>query len=198
LEYGPDKVAPYIDKIKKFGFKYATYSGITWSLDDIKVPKEKESIVKESKNKVLEVEGQYEEGLITEEERITKSVEIWQDTKGKVEKSIEKAFDKTSPVYDIWKSGARGSLAQIVQMVGMKGMITNIMGETIEFPVVSSYKEGLTPIEYFTTTHGSRKGLTDTALNTQKPVILPEDCSMSLKILLSKKLIAEQKKNCHR
>ncbi len=168
LEYGPDKVAPYVDKIKKFGFRYATYSGTTWGLEDIKVPKEKKAIVKDSKDKVIEVEGQYAEGLLTEEERIIKSVEIWQDAKGKVEKAIAASFDDKSPVYDMWKSGARGSLAQIVQMVGMKGMITNIIGETIEFPVVSSYIEGLTPIEYFITTHGSRKGLTDTALNTAK------------------------------
>ncbi len=168
IENGPDKVAPIVDKIKKFGFKYATYSGITWGIDDIKVPKEKEGIISKGNEKLLEIQGQYAEGLLTEEERIRKSVEIWQEAKGNIEKHIPNAFNKNNPVYDMWKSGARGSLASIAQMCGMKGMITNVLGETIEFPVINSYTEGLTPMEYFITTYGSRKGMTDTALNTAK------------------------------
>ena len=95
-------------------------------------------------------------------------IEIWQGAKGKIEKLIPETLDKNGSVHDMVMSGARGSLAQIVQMAGMKGLITNTAGDTIEFPILSCSKEGLTPIEYFITTHGSRKGLTDTALNTAK------------------------------
>lgn len=97
-----------------------------------------------------------------------KNIEIWTATKDEVEKSMQESMDKTGSVYDLVKSGARGSMGQLTQMAGMKGLIVNTAGETIDFPVISSNKEGLTPIEYFITTHGARKGLTDTALNTAK------------------------------
>jgi DNA-directed RNA polymerase subunit beta' len=168
IQHGPDKIAPIMDKIKNFGFKYATVSGVTWGIDDVQIPVEKGGVVKIAKEKSLEVMGQFNEGLLTEEERVRKNVEIWQGAKGELEKLIPGALDKNGSVYDMWKSGARGSLGSLVQMAGMKGLIQNTMGETIEFPVISSTKEGLTPIEYFITTHGSRKGLTDTALNTAK------------------------------
>jgi DNA-directed RNA polymerase subunit beta' len=168
IQNGPENVAPILDKIKNFGFKYATYSGITWGLDDIKIPKEKGSIIKVAKGKAAEVFEQFNEGLLTEDERIRKNIEIWQGAKGELEKLIPGALDQNGPVFDMWKSGARGSLGSLTQMAGMKGLIQNTMGETIEFPVISSTKEGLTPIEYFITTHGSRKGLSDTALNTAK------------------------------
>ncbi len=168
LEHGPDKIGPIMDKIKNFGFKYATYSGITWGIDDIKVPAEKELIVKNSKEKSAKITAEYNEGLISEEEKLRLNIEIWQNAKAELEKIIPKTFDQKGSVYDMWKSGARGSLGSIVQMAGMKGLIQNVLGETIEFPVINSMKEGLTPIEYFITTNGSRKGLTDTALNTAK------------------------------
>ncbi|MFA6797418.1 MAG: DNA-directed RNA polymerase subunit beta', partial [Candidatus Paceibacterota bacterium] len=168
IQHGPDKIAPIMDKIKNFGFKYATVSGVTWGLDDVQIPTEKPNIIKDAKIKSLEVMSQFNEGLLTEEERIRRNVEIWQATKGELEKLIPAALDQNGSVFDMWKSGARGSLGSLVQMAGMKGLIQNTKGETIEFPVISSSKEGLTPIEYFITTHGSRKGLTDTALNTAK------------------------------
>ena len=168
IQHGPDKISPIMDKIKNFGFKYATVSGVTWGLDDVKIPVEKESIIKVARGKNLKVIEEFNEGLLTEEERIRRNIEIWQGAKGELEKLIPDTLDHNGPVYDMWKSGARGSLSSLVQMAGMKGLIQNAMGETIEFPVISSSKEGLTPIEYFITTHGSRKGLTDTALNTAK------------------------------
>jgi DNA-directed RNA polymerase subunit beta' len=168
IQHGPNKIAPIIDKIKNFGFKYATQSGITWGIDDIQVPKEKPGIIKEAKGKTSEVMDQFNEGLITEEERVRMGVEIWQEAKGILEKLIPEAIDHDGSAFNMWKSGARGSLGSLVQMAGMKGLIQNIMGETIEFPIINSMKEGLTPIEYFITTNGSRKGLTDTALNTAK------------------------------
>jgi DNA-directed RNA polymerase subunit beta' len=166
--HGAENVAPILDRIKTFGFGYATYSGTTWGIDDVVVPAAKNEIVARGKAKAEVITKQFEEGLLTEEERIRKHIEIWQHAKGEVEKAIPASLDKNGSVYDMITSGARGSLSQITQMAGMKGLISSVSGETIEFPILSCAKEGLTPIEYFITTHGSRKGLTDTALNTAK------------------------------
>ena len=166
--HGAVNVAPILDKIKTFGFGYATVSGTTWGIDDIMVPEAKKEIVARGKRSADIVSKQFDEGLLTEEERIRKHIEIWQKAKGEVEKAIPASLDKMGSVYDMITSGARGSLSQITQMAGMKGLISSVSGETIEFPILSCAKEGLTPIEYFITTHGSRKGLTDTALNTAK------------------------------
>lgn len=166
--YGIENVPPILDQIKQLGFFYATRSGVTWGIDDIKIPEGKAEIISRSKAKSDEVMSQYENGLLSGEERLRKSIEIWHGAKNEVERLIPETMDKNGSVYDMWKSGARGSLSQVTQMAGMKGLIQNTAGETIEFPILSCSKEGLTPIEYFITTHGSRKGLTDTALNTAK------------------------------
>lgn len=198
--YGADKVAPILDSIKKFGFGFATYSGTTWGIDDIVVPSSKKEIVEKAKVQADVVSQQFEEGLLTEEERIRKHIEIWQHAKGTVEKTIPQSLNKMGSVYDMVTSGARGSLSQITQMAGMKGLISSVSGETIEFPIVSCAKEGLTPIEYFITTHGSRKGLTDTALNTAKAgyltrklfvvaqdvVVSEDDCGTKESIIIRK------------
>ncbi len=200
IQHGPDNIAPIMDKIKNFGFKFASVSGVTWGIDDVQVPKEKGSVINSAKAKSVEVSDQFTEGLLTDEERVRKNVEIWQGAKNELEKLIPNTLDHNSSVYDMWKSGARGSLGSLVQMVGMKGMIQNTMGETIEFPVINSSKEGFTPIEYFITTHGSRKGLTDTALNTAKAgyltrrlfdiaqdiIIKEEDCGTKECIVVSR------------
>jgi DNA-directed RNA polymerase subunit beta' len=167
-KYGIENIPEIMDRIKTFGFRYATYSGVTWGIDDILVPNQKWSVIEKAKVRSDEVTKQFEEGLLSEEERARKNIEIWHETKNEVEHLIPDSLDINGSVFDLWKSGARGSLSQITQMVGMKGLIANTAGETIEFPILSSMKEGLTPIEYFITTHGSRKGLTDTALNTAK------------------------------
>ena len=166
--YGIAGIPPIMDKIKAFGFKYATYSGITWGIDDVVVPTGKKEVIDRSKNQSEEVYGQWREGLLSEEERLRKNIEIWHGAKAAVEKLIPLSMDPNGSVHDMIYSGARGSFSQITQMAGMKGLIQNTAGETIEFPILSCMKEGLTPIEYFITTHGSRKGLTDTALNTAK------------------------------
>ena len=165
---GIDNVAPFIDALKDFGFKYLTKSGVTWSMDDVKVPEGKGALVKEAEAKSIEVLEQYNEGLLSKEEKHRKNVSIWQDTKSQIEKLVGENLDKTSPVYDMVISGARGSVGNLTQMVGMKGLIANSQGETLELPIISSFKEGFTPIEYFISSHGVRKGLTDTALNTAK------------------------------
>jgi len=193
-------VTETLDKIKKFGFGYATLSGVTWGLDDIQIPEKKYKVISDATDKVKEIASQYDEGFLSDDERYRKIIEIWHGAKNDVEKLIPETLDTNGSVYDMWKSGARGSLSQITQMAGMKGLIQNSLGETIEYPVLSSSKEGLSPIEYFTTTHGSRKGLSDTALNTaragyltrklfsvaQDVVVTEEDCKTSAHVVTGK------------
>ncbi|MCD5381190.1 MAG: DNA-directed RNA polymerase subunit beta' [Candidatus Pacebacteria bacterium] len=167
-EQGTDIVPEVVDKIKKNGFKYATKSGITWGIDDVVVPKQKAAIIEEARKEERGIIDNYEEGLLSREERRRMIVEIWHKTKANLEEVIDAEMDVEGSAFAMWKSGARGSIRQISQMIGMKGLIVNTRGETLEFPVLSSMKEGMTPIEYFNTTHGSRKGLADTALQTAK------------------------------
>ena len=166
--YGIEAIPAIMDNIKAFGFHYTTRSGVTWGIDEVVIPKEKYEVISRAKGKVEVIVGQFNEGLISEEERFRKCIEIWHAAKNEIEKLIPGTLDPKGSLYDMVNSGARGSVAQITQMGGMKGLIQNTAGETNEFPILSSTKEGLTPIEYFITTHGSRKGLTDTALNTAK------------------------------
>lgn len=166
--YGFEKTPAILDKIKDFGYKYITKSGITWSLDEVMVPKEKKEIISIAREKANEVKRQYEEGLLSEEEKYRKTIEVWQGAKDSIEEVIPATLEEHGSVSDMINSGARGSISQIVQMAGMKGLIVNTAGRTIDFPIIPSSKEGLSPVEYFVTTHGSRKGLADTALNTAK------------------------------
>lgn len=168
ITHGIAQIPAILDGIKTFGFKYATHSGTTWGIDDVVIPSGKADVISKAKNQSEQVTHQFGEGLLTDEERLRKNIEIWHKAKNDVEKLIPNSLDKMGSVYDMVNSGARGSYSQITQMAGMKGLIASTSGETIEFPILSCSKEGLTPIEYFITTHGSRKGLTDTALNTAK------------------------------
>lgn len=165
---GPEAVPPIVDKLKKLGLKYATLSGTTWGIDEVKVPKEKGAILEKARGEERGIFEAFDEGLISRDERRRMIVEVWHRAKTAIEKVLPDTLDENGSAYEMWKSGARGSLGQIAQMAGMKGLIVNTRGETIEFPVLSSMKEGMTPIEYFITTHGSRKGLADTALQTAK------------------------------
>lgn len=166
--YSLEHIPAIVDKIKNFGFEYATRSGVTWSLDDIQTPPEKEGIIKEAKKNVLAINSQFEDGLLSRDEKRRLVIEVWHKAKSDIEQAIPATIDPEGPVHDLVISGARGSMGQLTQMSGMKGLIQNTQRETIEFPIIASYKEGLTPIEYFTTTHGSRSGLADTALNTAR------------------------------
>ncbi len=165
---GPEAVPPIVDKLKKLGLRYATKSGTTWGIDEVSVPKEKKAILDKSRSEERTVIEAFEEGLISRDERRRMVVEVWHRAKTEIEKVLPNTLDENGSAYEMWKSGARGSLGQIAQMAGMKGLIVNTRGETIEFPILSSMKEGMTPLEYFITTHGSRKGLADTALQTAK------------------------------
>ncbi len=167
-QYGIDRTPSILDKIKDFGFKYATYSGVTWGIDNVRVPGEKKEIVSGAREKEETVRDQFAEGLLSEDEQYQKVIEIWEHAKKEIEKSIPATLDETGSTFDLITSGARGNMGSLVQMCGMKGLIVNTSGETLDFPIIPSYIEGLSPLEYFITTHGSRKGAADTALNTAK------------------------------
>ena len=202
---GKQETAALVDKINTLGFKYATLSGTTISIDDIYIPENKKVIIKESEDKIDKVELQYRQGLITAAEKRLKTIEIWTAAKDKLEKEMVAGFDKNSPVWMTVESGARGSVTQLVQMSGMKGNVVNPAGKIIELPIISNYKEGLTVLEYFNSTHGSRKGKSDTALRTsdagyltrrlvdvsQDVVIVQGDCGSKEYLRITKDDVAE-------
>lgn len=166
--YGVEHTPEILDSIKYFGFHFATVSGITWGIDDVDIPTGKESVIAESKKEAERIENQYEEGLLSDEERFRMIIEVWQRAKLQVDKLLPDALPANGSVNAMLRSGARGSINQVGQMAGMKGLIVNPAGRLVDYPIIPSYKEGLSPIEYFVTTHGSRKTLADTALNTAK------------------------------
>ncbi len=168
VHYGVDNTPPVLDKIKDFGFKYSTFSGTTWGLSNVKVPEEKSKIVEEGRKLEEKIVSEWNEGLLSEEERYQKIIEIWTTAKKNLEKVLPDTLDKNGSTFDLFTSGARGTMTSLIQMAGMKGLIQNNQGKTLEFPIIPSYHEGLSPIEYFVTTHGARKGASDTALNTAK------------------------------
>ncbi len=168
FHYGIDTTALFLDKIKSFGFKYSTHTGITWGIDNVRVPDEKVQIVKDARAEELIVLDHFQDGLLSDEERYRKVLEIWERAKKLIEKAIPGTLDPKGSTHDLIMSGARGNMGSLVQMCGMKGLIVNTTGRIIDYPVISSYIEGLSPIQYFITTHGSRKGSADTALNTAK------------------------------
>ena len=163
---GEEKTVFLVDRVKSLGFKYATKSGLSWGMDDIKIPPSKGKLFKEGDKSIDELREQYEEGLLTENERRVKSIEIWNDIKDKIGQEIPSTIGEESPVAYMINSGARSNWAVITQMGGMKGLVVNPSGETIELPIKSSFKEGFNVLEYFISTHGTRKGMADTALRT--------------------------------
>ncbi|MBI1888884.1 MAG: DNA-directed RNA polymerase subunit beta' [Candidatus Spechtbacteria bacterium] len=164
--YGQVRTAKVLDSIKKLGFLYATLSGLSWAMGDLVVPKEKEEILEKARQEVEVIRSQFNEGLLSVEERRYKVIEVWQGARQEITKLVPECLDPNGPVSIIANSGARGSWSQINQMSGMKGLAVNPAGQTMELPVESSFKEGLTPLEYFISTHGARKGTADTALRT--------------------------------
>ncbi len=164
--YGADKTAKILDGIKNIGFEYATKSGISWGMDDLKTPPEKKQIIEEAKKQIDGVEKYYERGLLTTEEKRDRVIEIWKSAIDKIEQLVPLSFDPNGPVFAIVNSKARGSWKQITQMVGLKGLVQNPAGDIIDLPIISSFKEGFNVLEYFISTHGARKGSADTALRT--------------------------------
>ncbi|MCX6809407.1 MAG: DNA-directed RNA polymerase subunit beta' [Candidatus Berkelbacteria bacterium] len=165
-DYGSKETAELLDRVKSLGFEHATLSGLSIGMDDIVIPDEKVEIVAKTNAKNEEIETLLKRGLITPEEKRLKIIDFWNDARSQIEKNMLKCYSKDNPVNVYVTSGTRGSVAQLTQMAGMKGLVVNPAGEIIEIPIVSNYKEGLTVFEYFISSHGSRKGRSDTSLRT--------------------------------
>jgi len=164
--YGFDEAWPVLDRIKVLGFLYSSLSGISWGMDDLSAPPEKTELIQAAEEKIRAIDAQYEEGLLTRGEKRARVISSWEETIKKIAEKVPEHLDSAGSVYSIIDSGSRGSWSQPTQMAGMKGLIQDPKGRTIELPIRSSYKEGLGVLEYFINTHGSRKGLIDTALKT--------------------------------
>ena len=187
------------DKIKQLGFQYATKSGITVGVNDIKVPQAKAQVLQQAEESVSQIEDQYYRGLITDDERYSSTVAIWTETTDKITDIVSQSLDRYGGVYMMATSGAKGNISQIRQMAGMRGLMTDPSGKIIDFPIRSSFNEGLSVLEYFISTHGARKGLADTALRTsdagyltrrlvdivQDIITFEEDCGTTLGIWLT-------------
>ncbi|MFA6382573.1 MAG: DNA-directed RNA polymerase subunit beta' [Candidatus Buchananbacteria bacterium] len=165
-KYEVEKVAELLDDIKLLGLKYLTQSGYSWGMDDMPKIPEKQEIIESGELEVEETENQYNSGLLTDSERHAKIIEIWMSAKDKIVAKSRNTLDPVGPIYTMVESGARGSWSQLIQIIGMKGLVTNPAGEIIELPVKGNFKEGFDVLEYFISTHGARKGLSDTALRT--------------------------------
>ena len=165
-KYGKEVCEETLDRIKNLGFEYATLSGITWGMDDLIVPAEKQKIIAKAEEEIDKLEDHYKKGLLSREEKTNRAIEIWIKAKSEIEVLVPKALPQTGPVFQIVDSGSKGSWGQPVQMVGMKGLVINPAGQIIELPVKSCFKEGFKVLEFFISTHGARKGTADTALRT--------------------------------
>jgi len=187
---GSEGTAEVVDSIKHVGFTFCTRSGATIAINDIKTPSEKAKLLEEADGRIAEIDDQYAMGLITEQERYNASVGIWNETTDKVQAAIQNSLDRYGSVYLMASSGAKGNITQIRQMAGMRGLMSDPSGRIIDLPIRSSFREGLSVLEYFISTHGARKGLADTALRTadsgyltrrlidvaQDVIVLEDDC----------------------
>ena len=155
-----------LDRMKDLGFKYSTKAGITVGVADIVVLEEKKQIITDAQSKVDNVMKQFRRGLITEDERYDRVISIWSAAKDEIQAKLMKSLDRRNPIFMMSDSGARGNASNFTQLAGMRGLMANPAGRIIELPIKSSFREGLTVLEYFISTHGARKGLADTALKT--------------------------------
>jgi DNA-directed RNA polymerase subunit beta' len=197
--YGTATTAQVLDSIKELGFSFATRAGTTIAISDIEVPHQKEGILHEAEERVEKVEQQFRRGLITDDERYQKVIEIWDWAKREVTEALRTNFSPFNPVYMMATSGARGNFQQISQLAGMRGLMADPSGRIIELPIRASFREGLNVLEYFTSTHGARKGLADTALRTadsgyltrrlvdvaQDVIVREDDCGTELGIVVT-------------
>ena len=165
-KHGLTESAEVIDYIKELGFKYSTLAGITFSVADVEVPAAKKAILADAEEQVEKIRKQYRRGLITDDERYKTVVNIWEKATNDVSKAMEENFDDLNPIYMMVKSGARGNMNQLRQIAGMRGLMASTTGKAVEIPIKSCFREGLDALEYFISSHGARKGLSDTALRT--------------------------------
>jgi len=164
--FGGEVTADVVDKIKTIGFAAATVAGVSISINDVAVPAEKAAMIAAAEKKVAEIDRQFQRGLITEQERYEATVKIWTDTTRDVIEAMMRTLDKRGSVYMMATSGARGNTQQMGQIGGMRGLIADPQGRIIDLPIRSNFREGLSVLEYFISTHGGRKGLADTAIRT--------------------------------
>src|SRR5687767_2678111 len=165
-KYGNEVTADFVDKVKNLGFSAATRAGVSISIDDVAMPKDKAEKIGATEKRVVEIDRQFARGLITEEERYDQTVQQWTDTTETVIRGMMGALDKRGSVYMMATSGARGNVRQMGQIGGMRGLIADPRGRIIDLPIRSNFREGLSVLEYFISTHGGRKGLADTAIRT--------------------------------
>ncbi len=163
---GHESTAAVLDNLKLMGFNYATKSGVSVAMSDIEEPPGKAAILEDADQQVAVIEDQFARGFITEDERYENVVQVWMEATDKILEDVSKSLDRYGPIYMMATSGAKGNISQIRQMAGMRGLMTDPAGKIIDFPIKSSFREGLSPMEYFISTHGARKGLADTALRT--------------------------------
>ncbi len=164
--HGLTKTAELLDNVKAMGFKYSTRGAITVGVADMEIPKEKAIYLQEADKEIETVTKNFRRGLLTNEERYNSVINIWNETSNKVTDALMKNLDELNPIFMMANSGARGSVNQIRQLAAMRGLMADTSGRTIEIPIKANFREGLTVLEYFISTHGARKGLTDTALRT--------------------------------
>jgi DNA-directed RNA polymerase subunit beta' len=188
--YDKATVEMVLDNLKRLGFHYSTRAGVTIGVDDVIVPKEKAKILDQHEKRAEKIETQYRKGIITDEERRQELIQIWTEATDEVKDAMEASFTERNPIYMMAYSGARGNIMQIRQIAGMRGLVANPKGEIIPRPIKANFREGLTVLEYFISTHGARKGLADTALRTadsgyltrrlvdvaQEVIVREEDC----------------------
>ena len=198
-KHGFTMAAEVLDAIKATGYKYSTRAAITVSIADMSIPPKKYEMVAASEQAVLDIENQYKMGFMTDHERYKQVVQVWEKTTEDVSTALQENLDRYNPIFMMADSGARGSMKQIRQLAGMRGLIANTAGRTIEIPIKANYREGLTALEYFISSRGARKGLTDTALRTadsgyltrrmvdvsQDVIIREEDCHVTHGIKVS-------------
>ena len=165
-KFGFDRTSQLIDKIKDFGFHHGTLAGITVGIEDLEIPVTKKAILETAEEQVAEIEEQYKAGKIIDAERYRRTVAIWDEAVDKVTKDMMDNLDEFNPVYMMANSGARGSIAQMRQLGGMRGLMADTQGRIIEMPIKANFREGLNILEFFMSSHGARKGLADTALRT--------------------------------
>lgn len=199
-KYHTTQTSVILDLIKQLGFTYSTKAGITVAVADVVVPKEKDAILRDSEEKVKTVTNQYRRGLITDDERYDRVIAIWSKAKDEITDILMKSLDKFNSINMMVESKARGNKSQITQLGGMRGLMANPSGKIIELPIKSNFREGLTVLEYFISTHGARKGLADTALRTadsgyltrrlvdvaQDVIVRDEDCGTDKGFVVSR------------
>nr|WP_322786102.1 DNA-directed RNA polymerase subunit beta' [Caldanaerobius polysaccharolyticus] len=198
-KYGPTKTAEVLDKIKALGYKYSTKGAITVSVSDIEIPEEKPKILEQAEKEIERIEKLFRRGLISDEERYERVIDTWNRATEEVTEALMNHLDRFNPIFMMAHSGARGSKNQIRQLAGMRGLMGNPSGRIIELPIRSNFREGLTSLEFFISTHGARKGLADTALRTadsgyltrrlvdvsQDVIVREEDCGTDEGIYVS-------------